>query len=49
MDRLDYILTVIDSMLDSKQKRHIIGGILMSVSMLFGRFGMYCNNLENGG
>lgn len=36
MDRLDSILSVIDYSLNTKRKRHIAGGILMSVSLLFG-------------
>ena len=36
MEKLDWIITAIDSALDSKKKRHIAGGILMSVSLLFG-------------
>lgn len=36
MDRLEGILSVLDYALNTKKKRHIAGGILMSVSMLFG-------------
>lgn len=36
MERLERILMMIDSALDTKKKRHIAGGILMSVSLLFG-------------
>ena len=36
MDRLEGILSVIDYALNTKKKRHIAGGILMSVSLLFG-------------
>ena len=36
MERLERILMLIDSALDTKKKRHIAGGILMSVSLLFG-------------
>ena len=36
MDRLDDILSILDYALNSKRKRHIVGGILMSVSLLFG-------------
>ena len=30
------ILSIIDNMLDTERKRHIAGGILLSISMLFG-------------
>lgn len=36
MDRLNSLLTMIDSALNTERKRHIAGGILLSVSMLFG-------------
>lgn len=36
MDALDEIISSIDRMLDTKRKRHITGGILLSASLLFG-------------
>ena len=36
MDRLERILSVLDHSLNTKKKRHIAGGILMSISLLFG-------------
>lgn len=36
MDRLERILSMLDDSLDTKKKRHIAGGILMSISLLFG-------------
>ena len=36
MHRLEAIISMIDYSLDTKRKRHIAGGILMSVSLLFG-------------
>lgn len=36
MDRLERILSVLDQTLSNKKKRHIAGGILLSVSLLFG-------------
>ena len=36
MDRLERILSMLDHSLDTRKKRHIAGGILMSVSLLFG-------------
>ena len=35
MNRLDGIMTSLDYLLNSKRKRHIMGGILMSASLLF--------------
>lgn len=40
MDRLERILAMLDHSLGTKKKRHIAGGILMSVSLLFG--GLAC-------
>ncbi len=36
MDRVDMTVSVLDNILNSKRKRHIAGGILLSVSLLFG-------------
>lgn len=36
MERLDGILSMLDYALNTKKKRHIAGGILVSVSLLFG-------------
>lgn len=36
MDILDKVLDSLDSILNSQRKRHIIGGLLLSTSMLFG-------------
>lgn len=36
MHRLEHLLSMIDQSLDTKKKRHIAGGILMSISVLFG-------------
>ena len=36
MERLEIILLMLDESLDTKRKRHITGGILLSVSLLFG-------------
>ena len=36
MERIEYILAILDSSLDTQRKRHIAGGILISVSLLFG-------------
>lgn len=36
MHRFERIVTMLDHALDSKRKRHITGGILLSAAMLFG-------------
>ena len=36
MERLEAMLSMLDHALNTKKKRHIAGGILMSVSLLFG-------------
>ena len=36
MDRLESMLSMLDYSLNPRRKRHIAGGILMSVSLLFG-------------
>jgi hypothetical protein len=36
MDRLETIVSILDYALDTKRKRHLVGGIFMSVSLFFG-------------
>lgn len=36
MEKLEGILYALDNALSTKKKRHIVGGFLLSVSMLFG-------------
>ena len=36
MERLELLMVLIEETLDTKKKRHIVGGILMSVSLFFG-------------
>ena len=36
MERLEMLMIFIEETLDTKKKRHIVGGILMSVSLFFG-------------
>ena len=36
MDRFETLISVLDYTLNTKRKRHIVGGILLSVSLLFG-------------
>lgn len=36
MDRIEAVLSMLEYSLNTNRKRHIAGGILMSVSLLFG-------------
>lgn len=36
MDGIENLMSMLDYILDTKRKRHIMGGVLLSVSMLFG-------------
>ena len=36
MERLNYIVAMLEKTLGTKSKRHILGGALVSVSLLFG-------------
>ena len=36
MENFEALVSLLDFTLDSKRKRHIVGGILLSVSLLFG-------------
>ncbi len=47
MDGLERIISLLDYVLDSPKKRHIAGGILLSVSMLFGSLALTVITLKN--
>lgn len=36
MDKIEDIIAMFDHMIDTDRKRHIAGGILLSMSLLFG-------------
>lgn len=36
MDQLEILSDMLDNILDTRKKRHVVGGILMSVSLFFG-------------
>ena len=40
MEKLEKILSVLDRSLGTRKKRHIAGGILMSISLMFGGFAL---------
>ena len=47
MESLDIIISVLDGALDTKRKRHITGGIMMSMSMLFGGLAFTIMTIKN--
>lgn len=46
MDRLDYIVMMLERTLGTRSKRHILGGALISVSLLFGGMAMTVMTLK---
>lgn len=47
MDKFDKMVSVIDQTLNTREKRHIVGGVLMSVSLLFGGLAITVMSLSN--
>lgn len=47
MDRLDYIVSTLNRLMDNPRKRHIIGGMLISVSLLFGGLALTVITIKN--
>jgi len=48
MDGIDYIISVMDHMLNTKRKRHITGGVLISMSLLFGGLAFTVMTIKEG-
>lgn len=48
MEGLDNIIYMLDEMLDAKRKRHITGGILLSISALFGGLAITVMSISKG-
>lgn len=46
MEELENIVSVLDFTLDTKRKRHIVGGILLSISLLFGGLALTAMTLK---
>ena len=46
MLEINSLVQTIDDMLDSPRKRHIIGGVLLSISMLFGGLALTAMTLK---
>ena len=47
MDRLESFLSIIDYSLNTRRKRHIAGGILMSIALLFGGLAVTVMSLKS--
>lgn len=47
MSQLEWVLYTIEKALDTKFKRHIAGGILMSISILFGGLSLTVMSLSS--
>ena len=47
MNGVENFISMLDYVLDTKRKRHITGGILLSVSMLFGGLAVTVITIKN--
>lgn len=47
MDGIGNFISMMDYILDIKRKRHITGGILLSVSLLFGGLALTVMTIQN--
>lgn len=47
MDRLGELVSLLDHALNTKRKRHITGGVLMSISLLFGGLALTILTVKN--
>lgn len=47
LDNLGNVIPMLDYVLDSRRKRHIVGGILLSVSLMFGGLALTVMTLGN--
>lgn len=47
MDVIENMLSVLDCTLNTKMKRHLAGGILLSISMLFGGLAFTVITIKN--
>lgn len=46
MENFEALVEILDFTMDSKRKRHIVGGILLSVSLLFGGLAITAMTLQ---
>jgi hypothetical protein len=47
MDRLEHFMSTLTYLLDDKRKRHIVGGIMISASLLFGGLALTVMTIKN--
>ena len=47
MDRLEEIVSMLDHALNTRRKKHIAGGVLMSISLLFGGLAITIMTIKN--
>lgn len=47
MNDIESLISILDGMLDTKRKRHIAGGILISISLLFGGLAFTIMTIKN--
>ena len=47
MDTIETLISMLDFTLDTKRRRHIVGGILLSISMLFGGLALTTMTLKS--
>ena len=47
MDRIEYALSMLDYLMNTRRKRHLVGGVLLSVSMLFGGLAFTVITIKN--
>lgn len=47
MEGIEGIISMLDYILDTKRKRHILGGILLSASLLFGGLALTVVTIRN--
>lgn len=47
MNSLENMILILDGILDTRRKRHIIGGVLLSCSMLFGGLAVTVMTIKN--
>lgn len=49
MDFIENLISAMDYILDTKRKRHITGGVLLSVSVLFGGLALTVMTIKREG
>lgn len=49
IENLEAIISILDDTLDTKRKQHIVGGVLLSISLFFGGLAFTTMTLKTGG